>query len=243
VEGAVLVADDPTLDQLVPAWGKELAGGSRSLRWQWEDWLWYNLRKDIGNGLLDDSGAPGTGRCSGVRVITPGGQAQCIEGSRLSGLVREMGHCIVLSKEAVLAFAGRHRQRPPSWCFRCEELKPVPLATGTTEGQPSPSPEELQPAPTSTYTRGSQPSGSSEDLKPASQAKITEAIRAEYEDAKAADRKQPNVKELSATVQPLLQRKGFRASRRLIEKLAEAPEFKRCRRPPGKTIASERRKK
>jgi hypothetical protein len=58
----------------------------------------------------------------------------------------------------------------------------------------------------------------------------------------AAGRKDPNVKELSAAVQPLLQRKGFWASRRWIEKLAEAPEFKSRRRPRGKTVASERRK-
>jgi hypothetical protein len=226
----VLVADDPTLDQLVPAWAKELAGASSSVRFQWEDWLWYNLAKDIGNGLLDDSGAPGTGRASGVQVVTPGGQAQCIESCRLSGAVREMGHCIFLTQGALLAFARQHRLRPPSWC--------APKAVS----QPSPSPEELQPAPTPTYTRGSPPV-SSEDLKPASQAKIIEAIRAEYGDARAAGQKPPNVKELSAAVQPLLQRKGLWASRRWIEKLAEAPEFKRCRRQPGKTVASERRKK
>jgi hypothetical protein len=79
-------------------------------------------------------------------------------------------------------------------------------------------------------------------LKPASEAMTKEEMRSVCNAEQAAGRKQPNIKELSAAVQPLLQRKGFRASRRWIEKLAEAPEFKRRRRPPGKTVASERRK-
>jgi hypothetical protein len=220
-EGVMFVADDPSLDQFVPAWAKELAGGSSSLRWQWEDWLWYKLGKDIGNGLLDNIGAAGSGCHSGVRVIMPGGQLQCIHGCTLSGAVRELGHCIVLSKEAVLAFAGHHRRPPPSWYFRREESKPVPLATGTTESQPSPSPEELQRVPTSTYTRGSQPRRSSEELTLASQAQIIEAIRSEYANAKAAGSKPHNVKELSAALQPLLQRKGFSRS---LKKSADKSE-------------------
>jgi hypothetical protein len=231
VEGAVFVADNPTLDQLVPAWAKELAGARSSVRLEWEDWLWCNLAKDIGNGFLDYSGAPGTGRRSGVQVITPGDQTQFIEGRRLSGAVREMGHCIILTKGAILAFVDQHRLRPPSWC------SDVPEAVS------SPSPEGLQAPPTPTYTRGSQPSQLSEDLKQASEAKIIEGIRAEYRDAKAAGRKPPNVRELSAAVQPQLKRQGFKASKLSIEELATAPEFEGCRRPPGRTVASERRKK
>jgi hypothetical protein len=180
--------------------------------------------------VLDFSGAPGTGRWSGVLVITPGGQAKGIEGRRLSGAVREMGHLISLTDGATLAFARQHRVRPASWC------------SDAPEAVSSPSPEELQAPPMPTYTRGSQPSRSSEDSKPP-RAKINAAIRAEYADAKVGGRKPPNVKELSAAVQLRLQREGLRASRRSIEQLAEAPEFKLCRRPPGRTLASERRKK
>jgi hypothetical protein len=48
---------------------------------------------------------------------------------------------------------------------------------------------------------------------------------------------------LAAATQALLRRNGRSASKRWIEKLAEAPEFKRRRRPPGRTVASERRTK
>jgi hypothetical protein len=51
----------------------------------------------------------------------------------------------------------------------------------------------------------------------------------------------PNIKELPAAVQPFLQ--GFYASGRRIQQLGDAEEFKRRRRPRGKTVASERRKK
>jgi hypothetical protein len=143
-----------------------------------------------------------------------------------------MGHCILPTKGAVLAFARQHRLRPPSWC------SDAPKAVS----QPSPSPEELQPAPTPTYTRGSQPSRSSEDLKPASQAKIIEEIRSEYAAAKAAGRKAPNLKEVQAPVQLRLKQKGFFASQLHILHLAKDEEFKKLRRPRGKTVKSERPK-
>jgi hypothetical protein len=71
---------------------------------------------------------------------------------------------------------------------------------------------------------------------------INEAIRCAYDAAEAARTKPPNVKELSAAVQPFLRQKGFSASGRHIQQLGDAEEFKLRRRPPGKTIKSERPK-
>jgi hypothetical protein len=140
------------------------------------------------------------------------------------------------SREALLEFARQHRAHPPSWSD-----------ASRGETQPSRSPEELKPAAgTAWYDRPihvSEPSRAAEELRPASEAMTKEEMWSVCKEEQAAGRKEPNVKELSALVQPRLQRKGRRASRRWIEKLAEAPEFKRRRRPRGKTVASEQRKK
>ena len=79
-------------------------------------------------------------------------------------------------------------------------------------------------------------------MKPAPDRIVIEAIRCAYDAAEAAGTKPPNVKELPAAVQPFLQQKGFRASGRRIQQLGAAEEFKRRRRRPGKTVASERQK-
>ena len=71
---------------------------------------------------------------------------------------------------------------------------------------------------------------------------INNAIRSEYNDATAAGTKPPNLKELGAPVQRRLDRKGFHASKRRIQMLGEAEEFKLRRRPPGRTLQSERPK-
>jgi len=71
---------------------------------------------------------------------------------------------------------------------------------------------------------------------------INNEIRSEYDDAEAAGTKQPNIRELGAPVQLRLDRKGFHASKRRIQILGEADEFKIRRRPPGKTLKSERPK-
>ena len=78
--------------------------------------------------------------------------------------------------------------------------------------------------------------------RPAPTAMIIEAIRRAYNAAEAARRKPPNIKELPAAVQPFLRQKGFSASGRHIEQLGDVEEFKKLRRPPGKTIKSERPK-
>jgi hypothetical protein len=76
----------------------------------------------------------------------------------------------------------------------------------------------------------------------ASTAMINNAIRSEYNDATAARAKPPNIRELGAPVQRRLDREGFYASKRRIQLLGEAAEFKLRRRPPGRTLKSERPK-
>jgi len=73
----------------------------------------------------------------------------------------------------------------------------------------------------------------------ASTAMINNAIRCEYDDVKAAGTKPPNIRELGTPVQLRLDRKGFHASKRRIQTLGQAEEFKLRRRPPGKTVKSE----
>ena len=52
-----------------------------------------------------------------------------------------------------------------------------------------------------------------------------------------------DTKELPAAVQPFLQKKGYWDSGNHIMQLGHREEFESRRRPPGKTVASERRKK
>jgi len=197
-----------TVSELVPAWAKELAD-ARTSGYEFEDKLSYHLEKDVINGFLDDPLRNGSRL--GLRVIGPGGQPMYIEGRQLYGLFRTMERDILLSKEALLEFARRHKVRPPSWCDASKG-----------EIQPSRLPGQLKPsAPT---------------------AMILEAIRCAYDAAEAARRKPPNIKELPAAVELVLDRKGFSASKRRIQLLGEAEEFKRRRRPPGKTLKSERPK-
>jgi hypothetical protein len=222
-----------TVSELVRAWAKELAD-ARTGVYEFEDKLSYQLEKDIINGLLDDPLRNGSRL--GVRVIGPGGQPMYIEGWQLNGLFRTMERYILLSEQAVLEFARLHTVRPPSWCDASKG-----------EIQPSRSPEELKPAAgTAWYDRPrdvSEPSRSPEELKPAPDPIVIEAIRGAYDAAEKAGTKPPNIKELPAAVQPLLQQKGFSTSGRHIMRLGDAEEFERRRRRPGKTVASERRKK
>jgi hypothetical protein len=78
-------------------------------------------------------------------------------------------------------------------------------------------------------------------LKQAPRATVQEAIKAAYDVADAAGGKPPNIKELPAAVQPLLEERGYGASARFIQELGNAPDFKVRRRSPGKTVSSERR--
>jgi hypothetical protein len=123
-----------TVSELVRAWAKQLAD-ARTGVYEFEDKLSYHLERDIINGVLDDPLRNGSRL--GVRVIGPGGQPIYIEGWRLYGLFRTMERYILLSDEAVLEFARRHKVRPPSWCDASKG-----------EIQPSRSPEQLKPAST-----------------------------------------------------------------------------------------------
>jgi hypothetical protein len=78
-------------------------------------------------------------------------------------------------------------------------------------------------------------------LKNASEAMVHEAIRAAYDSAETTGRKPPNIRELSAAVQPLLKTKGYWASGALIERLGAEPRYHGRRRRPGKTWRSESR--
>jgi len=90
--------------------------------------------------------------------------------------------------------------------------------------------------------RETQRSRSQEKLKPARDPIVIEEIRRAYDAAKNEGRKPPNIKELPAAVQPLLKERKFSATGRQIERLGDHEEFKRRRRPPGKTLASEPQK-
>src|SRR5262245_16960571 len=87
-----------------------------------------------------------------------------------------------------------------------------------------------------------QPSESPGKLRSASTAMMNDEIKSEYDDAEAAGRKPPNIRQLGAAVQLRLNRKGFNASKRRIQLLGETEEFKMRRRQPGKTLKSERPK-
>lgn len=78
--------------------------------------------------------------------------------------------------------------------------------------------------------------------KPASEQRIKEAIDTVYSDATKSGAKPPNIRELPAQVQNLLANSGHTASASQIERLGSLPEFKCRRRPPGKTLKSERRR-
>jgi len=82
-----------------------------------------------------------------------------------------------------------------------------------------------------------------ESLRQAPESEIRKAITEAYEDAEAQGRKPPNIRELAGAVQPLLQAKGYTASGLTIQKLGDRPEYKRRRRPPGKTLTGEHRLK
>jgi hypothetical protein len=88
----------------------------------------------------------------------------------------------------------------------------------------------------------SQPSRSPEQLSLAPEATIRTEIGSAYDHAEANGEKPPNIKEVSRAVQLVLEQKGSRASRRQIEKLAEADEFKLRRWPPGKRRSEPRNK-
>ena len=203
------------LARLVPAWANELADATSSPSAS-EDDLWHYLHEDVINGLLDDSGPLINGSRLGLRFIDSSGRGVCVNGWLLFGKMH-------------LPFRGMGQ--------RILVAKEAVDDFARRHGVPPPSLG-------SDASRGeNQPSRSPGQLKPAPDRIIIEANRCAYKVAEAARTKPPNIKELPAAVQPLLQQKGFFASKRRIMQLGEAEEFKSSRRRPGKTVASERRKK
>lgn len=80
-----------------------------------------------------------------------------------------------------------------------------------------------------------------DELRRASGKIIHDEIAAAYDAAAGAGGKPPNVKEIPDIVLRQLQAKGLTTSKRRIEEIAGAPEFKGRRRPPGATLRSEKR--
>jgi len=81
---------------------------------------------------------------------------------------------------------------------------------------------------------------STKSLRQAPRSVIHKAIKAAYDNAEADGSKPPNIKELPAVVRPLLEAKGYNASGKLIMLLGSAEQHARRRRPPVKTVRSER---
>jgi hypothetical protein len=204
-----------TLARLVPAWANELADASSSSS-QIEGDLWHYLHEDIINARLDDSGPLWNGNRLGLRVIdVDSGQSRYVEGRLLfgtMGLPFRLMGGRILVAKEAVLDFARRHQLPP----------PSWWSDATK--------------------RETQPSRSQVKLKPAPDRIVIEAIRCAYDAAEDAGRKPPNIKELPAAVQPFLQQKGFSASGRRIQQLGDDEEFKRRRRRPGKTVASERQK-
>jgi hypothetical protein len=203
-----------TLAELVPAWAAELADASHSAS-QLERDLWQCLQEDAKIGFLDHSGPLRNGRRLGLGFIDDNGRFQYISGRRL-GTVH-----FPFRRRGHRIFLARKAMLALA---RRHWVSPFSGWPDASEGE-------------------SQPSRSQVKLKTAPDRIIIEAIRCAYDAAEAAGTKPPNIKELPAAVQPLLQQKGFWASKLRIMQLGEAEEFKRRRRRPGKTVASERRKK
>jgi hypothetical protein len=155
----------------------------------------------------------GNGNRLGLRVIGPGGQPMYIEGWQVYVLFRTMERHL----------SGSLSRETLLELARLHKARP-PSWSDASKGE-------------------IQPSRSQITLNPAPPEIVIEAIRRAYDAAEAAGTKPPNIRELPAAVHPLLEQKGLRASGQHIQELGEAPEFKRRRRPPGKTVASERRKK
>jgi hypothetical protein len=80
-----------------------------------------------------------------------------------------------------------------------------------------------------------------DSLRTAPSPKIHEAITAVYDEKERAGADPPNVKKVCPLVQKKLRDEGYRATLRQIEDHAGDEKHKRRRRPPGKTIASEKR--
>lgn len=77
-------------------------------------------------------------------------------------------------------------------------------------------------------------------LRPAPEAKIHKAITEVYDAKEASGEKPPNILELPAEVQAVLQSEGYKASCRRIQTLARDAAHASRRRKPGATLKNER---
>ena len=193
-----------TLTQLVPAWANELADASHSAD-QLERDLWQCLYEDAAIGFLDHSGPRRNGRRRGLCIIDDNGRFQYISG-RLLGTVH-----FPFRRRGHRIFLARKAMLAVA---RRHWVPPFSGWSDASEGE-------------------SQPSRSPGQLKRAPERIINEAIGCAYDTAEAAGTKPPNIKELPAAVQPLLQQKGFYSSGRRIMQLGDREEFKRRRLLPG----------
>jgi hypothetical protein len=78
-------------------------------------------------------------------------------------------------------------------------------------------------------------------LRKAQDRVIEDEVRRVYDIADNEGSKPPNIKEVPKLVKARLRDIGQAASATKIQEIAERPEFKRRRRPPGKTLSSEKR--
>jgi hypothetical protein len=87
------------------------------------------------------------------------------------------------------------------------------------------------------------PESNTEERPPrvASKSTIDKAIGQAYAEAGLMGEKPPNIKEIVPLVQRKLSAKGYQASGRQIQMLAEAGKYKHQRRKPGRTAAREKR--
>jgi hypothetical protein len=173
-------------------------------------------------------------------LLIDGGRVLSAERSQLGQLCTPaFGDRIFVSKEFMREVALYCKQPPLSWC------------SDATEGpsQPRQSPAELKPAAlavgASSLDRapGENQTSRSRELKQTSDAAIRDEIRLVNEPFITAGQYGPNINKLADEVQARLEQKGFYASQNSIKKIGDEAEFKACRRPPGRTLASERKQK
>jgi hypothetical protein len=81
---------------------------------------------------------------------------------------------------------------------------------------------------------------SSPTLTRASESKINATIKVEYDKAKSANERPPNVKEIARRVQGILRLQRLNASLNRIQELAGAEEFRKLRWKPGETARSKK---
>jgi hypothetical protein len=81
------------------------------------------------------------------------------------------------------------------------------------------------------------------EFKNPSDQRVKTAIKAVYDSAELEGRRPPNVKELANEVLAILDTYGYRTSARNIQRIGEAPEFKKRRWLPGKRKPKSRSKR